>query len=184
FNAAVLGTDRKKLRPTGMSAPVPMPITGADYRWLNLMATVPTKGFPRALRRAAQGVGGKLMGREYLAGGQALAAGLYAGVLRNEIPVWRTTSLQRLTTEGERVTGAVLAHPNGTVTVAARRGVVLSAGGFDHDIAARHEHQSQALQDWSMGSPGNTGDAIEAAVDLGAGTALLDQAWWFPAVAP
>ncbi len=185
FDASVLGKERARLRPGVMAAPVPMPVTGADYRWMNLMAKVPRKGVPRVLRRLAQGVGGMLFGREYLAGGQALAAGVYAGVLRAGIPVWTETSLVRLLTDGDRVTGAVLAQNGREVTVTAERGVVLAAGGFDHDIEMRRHHQSPSLeQGWSLGNEGNTGDAIRLAQETGADTALLDQAWWFPAVAP
>jgi len=161
-----------------------MPTTGADYKWMNLMTRVPRKGLPLIVKRLAQGVGGKLLGREYIAGGQALAAGLFAGVLQAGIPIWTDTSLIRLTGDGQRVTGAVLSHAGREVTVAATRGVVLAAGGFDHDMAMRHKYQSDSLgAHESLGADSNTGEAIRAATDLGAATALMDQAWWFPAVA-
>ncbi|GAA1267261.1 3-ketosteroid-delta-1-dehydrogenase [Pseudonocardia aurantiaca] len=185
FDASVLGPERARLRAGDLKAPVPMPVTGADYRWMNLMLRVPRKAIPRVLRRVTQGIGGMALGREYTAGGQALAAGLYAGVLRAGIPLWTRTSLTRLVTEGERVTGAVLEQDGREVTVGARRGIVLATGGFDHDIVMRHEHQLKALEPgWSLGSEGNTGDGIKAGEKVGAGTALMDQAWWYPVVAP
>ncbi|WP_186628762.1 3-ketosteroid-delta-1-dehydrogenase [Rhodococcus sp. BP22] len=184
FNASVLGDERSRLRPGLMEAPLPMPTTGADYKWMNLMARVPTKAFPRIIKRLAQGLGGLALRREYMAGGQALAAGLFAGVLRAEIPVWTETELLRLTTQGDRVTGAVVLQGGREVTVTARRGVVLAAGGFDHDMDMRHKHQSVQLGDHeSLGAEGNTGDAIRIAQDAGATIGLMDQAWWFPAVA-
>jgi succinate dehydrogenase/fumarate reductase flavoprotein subunit len=184
FNAAVLGESRKLLRPPVLASPVPMPITGADYKWMNLMTRVPGKAVPKVFLRLFQGLGGMALGREYLAGGQALAAGLFAGVLTAGIPVWTGTSLVRLVSSGERVTGAVLEQDGREVTVTATRGVVLCAGGFDHDMAMRHKFQSESLEDWSLGSEGNTGDAIKLAQDAGADIALMDQAWWFPSVAP
>ncbi|MER5390793.1 3-ketosteroid-delta-1-dehydrogenase [Saccharopolyspora sp. NPDC002686] len=185
FDVATLGAERARLRPSALKSPVPMPITGYDYKWMNLMARVPSRGVPRVALRMAQGIGGKLLGREYVAGGQALAAGLYGGVLRAGIPVWTQTSLQRLTTEDGRVTGVVLEQGGREVTVQARRGVVLAAGGFDHDIAWRKEFQSEALEPgWSLGNKGNTGDAIRIGQQVGADIGLMDQAWWFPAVAP
>ncbi|WP_280418242.1 3-ketosteroid-delta-1-dehydrogenase [Nocardia carnea] len=185
FNASVLGAQRPRLRPGVMKASMPMPVTGADYKWMNLVARKPAKALPRIIRRAALGIGGMLIGREYLAGGQALAAGLFAGVLRAGVPVWTETSLVRLVHDEGRVSGAVLRQGDREVTVRARRGVVLAAGGFDHDIAARHKYQSPALiPHASLGAEGNTGDAIEAAQELGAGTVSMDQAWWFPAYAP
>ncbi|GLY65470.1 3-ketosteroid-delta-1-dehydrogenase [Amycolatopsis taiwanensis] len=185
FDASVLGAQRRRLRPGLLKAPVPMPVTGADYKWMNLLTRAPLRALPRVLRRAAQGIGGLAVGREYLAGGQALAAGLYAGVLRAGIPVWTRTALTGLLTEGETVTGARLVQDGREVTVTARRGVVLAAGGFDHDLAMRRKYQLESIEaGWSLGSEGNTGDAIGLAQEIGADVACLDQAWWFPEVAP
>ncbi|BBX46610.1 putative 3-ketosteroid 1-dehydrogenase or fumarate reductase/succinate dehydrogenase [Mycobacterium cookii] len=185
LNSAILGEHLTRLRPGVMEVKIPMPTTTADYRWMNLMTRVPRKGLPTIAKRLAQGVGGLLLGRRYVAGGQALAAGLFAGVIRAGIPVWTDTELQQLTTEGERVTGAVLRHDGREVTVTARRGVVLAAGGFDHSMGMRRKFQSESLgEHLSLGAETNTGDAIHAAQDLGAAIDLMDQAWWFPAVAP
>jgi len=49
----------------------------------------------------------------------------------------------------------------------------------------RRKFQSERLLDHeSLGAETNTGDAIKAAQEVGADLALMDQAWWFPAVAP
>lgn len=185
LNTAVLGEYRTRLRSGLMEPKIPMPTTTADYRWMNLMARVPLRGIPIIAKRLAQGVGGLLLGQRYVAGGQALAAGLFAGVLRAGIPIWIDTELQRLTTDDGRVTGAVVGHRGREVTVTARRGVVLAAGGFDHGMTMRRKFQSESLgEHMSLGAETNTGDAIHAAQDVGAAIDLMDQAWWFPAVAP
>ncbi|EKF24034.1 3-oxosteroid 1-dehydrogenase [Mycolicibacterium hassiacum DSM 44199] len=186
FNTAVLGPELARLRPGVMKSSFPMPVTGADYRWLNLMARVPRKAWPRILLRAFQGIGGLALRRRYAAGGQALAAGMYAGVLRAGIPVWTESPVVELVTDGDRVTGAVVDRAGTRVTVRADRGVVLAAGGFDHDMAWRHKFQSESLPDHaSLGAEGNTGDAIRLAQETcGAAVGLMDQAWWFPAFAP
>ncbi len=185
FNTSVLGQYRSRLRPSIMTASIPMPTTGADYRWMNLMARVPRKGLPLIAKRLSQGLGGLLFGRHYAAGGQALAAGLFAGVLRLGIPVWTDTALARLTSDGTKVTGAVVEHDGREVTVTARRGIVLAAGGFDHRMDMRWKFQSGSLgEHMSLGAETNTGDAIRTAQEVGAAIDLMDQAWWFPAVAP
>jgi 3-oxosteroid 1-dehydrogenase len=185
FNTSVLGQYRARLRPGVMKASIPMPTTGADYRWMNLMARVPRKGLPLIFKRLAQGLGGLLLGRHYVAGGQALAAGLFAGVLRADIPLWTDTALLRLTFDGTKVTGAVVEHAGQEVTVTARRGVVLAAGGFDHSMDMRWKFQSESLgEHMSLGAETNTGDAIRTGQEVGAAIDLMDQAWWFPAVAP
>src|SRR5690625_1535974 len=186
FNTAVLGSERMRLRPGVMKSSFPMPVTGSDYRWLNLMVRVPLKSWPRILLRAFQGIGGLLLGRRYAAGGQALAAGMFAGVLRAGIPVWTDSPVTDLIVDGDRVTGAVVDHDGTPVSVTARRGVVLAAGGFDHLMDWRHKFQSERLVEHaSLGAEGNTGDGIRLAQDgCGADIALMDQAWWFPAFAP
>lgn len=185
FNTSVLGQYRSRLRPSIMTASIPMPTTGADYRWMNLMARMPRKALPLIAKRLSQGLGGLLLGRHYAAGGQALAAGLFAGVLRAGIPVWTDTALARLTSDGTKVTGAVVERDGREVTVTARRGVVLAAGGFDHSMDMRWKFQSESLgEHMSLGAETNTGDAIRTAQEVGAAIDLMDQAWWFPAVAP
>jgi 3-oxosteroid 1-dehydrogenase len=184
LDSAILGEYRNRLRPGVMEVNIPMPTTTADYRWMNLVTRVPRKGIPTIAKRLGQGVGGLLLGRRYVAGGQALAAGLFAGVLRAGIPIWTDTEVQHLITDGGRITGAVVRHDGRDVTITARRGVVLAAGGFDHSMAMRHKFQSESLGDHlSLGADTNTGDAIHVAQELGAATDLMDQAWWFPAVA-
>jgi succinate dehydrogenase/fumarate reductase flavoprotein subunit len=185
LDTTVLGEYRSRLRPGVMEVTIPMPTTGADYRWLNLMSRVPRKGIPTIAKRLAQGVGGLLLGRRYAAGGQALAAGLFAGVLKAGIPIWTDATLTRLTGDADQVTGAVVEHGGRDVTITARRGVVLAAGGFDHSMEMRWKFQSESLgRNQSLGAETNTGDGIRTAQELGAGIDLMDQAWWFPAVAP
>ena len=185
LDTAILGEYLPRLRPGVMEVTIPMPTTGADYRWLNLMTRVPRKGLPTIAKRLGQGVGGLLLGRRYAAGGQALAAGLFAGVLRAGIPVWTETTLVALTGGDSRVTGAMVSHGGEQITVTARRGVVLAAGGFDHNMDMRWKFQSETLHSGvSLGADTNTGDAIRIAQERGAAIGLMDQSWWFPAVAP
>ncbi|WP_325096838.1 3-ketosteroid-delta-1-dehydrogenase [Mycolicibacterium vinylchloridicum] len=185
LDTTILGEYLPDLRPGIMEVTIPMPTTGADYRWMNLMSRVPRKGLPTILKRLAQGVGGLALGRRYAAGGQALAAGLFAGAIRAGVPIWLGTALKELTTDGGGVTGAVLEHSGHSVTVTARHGVVLAAGGFDHSMDMRWKFQSESLgPNLSLGAETNTGDAIRIGQDIGADIALMEQSWWFPAVAP
>jgi 3-oxosteroid 1-dehydrogenase len=70
-----------------------------------------------------------------------------------------------------------------TSTIAARRGVVVGAGGFEHDAAMRAQYQQQPIgTDWTVGADSNTGDGIRAGRQIGAALALMDDAWWGPAI--
>jgi 3-oxosteroid 1-dehydrogenase len=185
LDTSILGGYRTRLRPGVLEPAIAIPTTGADYRWMNLVARVPRKGIPTFAKRVAQGLGGRLLGRRYAAGGQGLMAGLFAGVLRAGIPVWTDTTLLRLQSDGGRVTGAIVDHDDREVSITTRRGVVLATGGFDHSMDMRWKFQSESLgANLSLGAESNTGDGIRAGQELGAGTDLMEQAWWFPAIAP
>jgi 3-oxosteroid 1-dehydrogenase len=185
LDTSILGGYRTRLRPGVLEPAIAIPTTGADYRWMNLVARVPRKGIPTFAKRVAQGLGGRLVGRRYAAGGQGLMAGLFAGVLRAGIPVWTDTTLLRLQSDGGRVTGAIVDHDDREVSITTRRGVVLATGGFDHSMDMRWKFQSESLgANLSLGAESNTGDGIRAGQELGAGTDLMEQAWWFPAIAP
>lgn len=185
ISTSILGQYRSRLRPGVMETGFALPTTGADYRWMNLVTRVPRKGIATFGKRIAQGVGGMMIGRRYVAGGQALMAGLFAGVLRSGIPIWTETTLLRLEGDDDRVTGAVVDHDGREVTITARRGVVLATGGFDHSMDMRWKFQSESLgANLSLGADTNTGDGIRIAQERAAALDLMDQAWWFPAIAP
>jgi len=120
--------------------------------------------------------------------GQALAAGLRAGLLAAGVPVRLSTPLLDLHTEGERVMG-VRARRGDTGSggaeevVRARRGVVLACGGFEHNAAMRERYQRPAVGTaWTTGAAENTGDGIEAGLRVGAEVDLMDDAWWGPSI--
>ena len=64
----------------------------------------------------------------------------------------------------------------------ADRGVLLAAGGFERNRELRQQYQPPMTDEWTMGVPSNTGDALLAGIDVGADTALLDEAWFAPGV--
>lgn len=185
FNIKKLGDNLNKFRTGSMEAPIPMPITGYDYKWMNLMMRKPLKAFPMIFKRLFQGVGGLIIGRKYVAGGQALAAGLYAGALKANIPVVTNTKLVEFIMDDQRVVGAVVEENGVKKTIHVNKGVVLAAGGFDHNMPMRKKYQSENLnKNNSFGAEGNTGDAILLSQEIGANIDLMKQAWWFPAVSP
>ena len=120
---------------------------------------------------------------EVMVGGQALAGrALGALMATGNATVLTSTALTDLVVEGGRVVGVDAVQDGEPVRFRAERGVLLAAGGFDHDAARRAEHQAPLTGAWSSGVPENTGDALTAAEAVGAATALLDEAWYAPGV--
>ncbi|MET8217328.1 FAD-dependent oxidoreductase [Streptomyces hirsutus] len=117
-----------------------------------------------------------------LIAGRALIGRLLLAATRTRNATVRTEHrVTGLVTENGRVTGVEAETPHGTVTVRARRGVLLAAGGFEGDDALRAEHGVPGGAAWTMAPRGaTTGDLLRAAVRIGAATDLMDEAWWCP----
>ena len=99
--------------------------------------------------------------------------------------MWTDTSLNQLVVDEDRVTGAVLDRGGDAIEVTARRARGVGRRRLRPRDGLARKFQSASLgEGLSLGSEGNTGDAIRMAQDIGADIALMDQAWWFPAFAP
>ncbi|WP_405786324.1 3-oxosteroid 1-dehydrogenase [Streptomyces sp. NBC_01367] len=181
----VLGAELARLNPAYMPVPAGMVVFSQDYKWLNL-AAVSAKGLAVSTECLARGTKAALRGEKPLTMGQALAAGLRAGLQRAGVPVWLNSPLVDLVQEGGAggpVTGIVVEKEGVRGTVRARRGVVIGSGGFEHDAAMRAQYQQQPIgTQWSVGAKENTGDGIRAGQRAGASLALMEDAWWGPSI--
>jgi succinate dehydrogenase/fumarate reductase flavoprotein subunit len=98
-----------------------------------------------------------------LLNGNALIASLAASALEAGVDIRTRCPARRLLCDGERVSGAVLATPEGAMEVQARCGVVLACGGFPHDDQRKRAllpHAPTGKEHWSAASRGNTGDGL------------------------
>ncbi|MFI8360790.1 3-oxosteroid 1-dehydrogenase [Streptomyces sp. NPDC085612] len=178
----VLGPELARLNPAYMPVPAGMVVFSQDYKWLNL-AAVSAKGLAVSAECLARGTKAALRGEKPLTMGQALAAGLRAGLQRAGVPVWLGSPLVDLVQEGGAVTGVVVERAGVRGVVRARRGVVIGSGGFEHNAAMRAQYQQQPIgTQWSVGAKENTGDGILAGQRAGASLALMDDAWWGPSI--
>ena len=161
--------------------PSPVAITQAEYRWLSLGRH--PRGVRAAVRVAARAARARLLGQRVLSMGQALAAGLRAGLVASGVPVWLDTPLAGLEVEDGRVTGVRVTRDGEPALIRARRGVLIATGGFERDEQMRRRYQRAPTgTEWTTGAAGNTGDGIRAGLDLGAATGLMDDAWWGPSI--
>ena len=182
LDGRVLGAELARLNPAYAPAPNGITITQADYRWLSLGPR-----HPRAMLATAKILGRmartRLLRQPMLSLGQALAAGLRAGLLAREVPVWLGTPMTGLRMTDGRVTGVEVTRDGRPALIRAGRGVVLAAGGFEHNEQMRRRYQRQPIgTEWTTGAAGNTGDAITAGEAAGAALDLMDDAWWGPSI--
>ncbi|KUH93422.1 FAD-binding protein [Mycobacterium sp. IS-1556] len=125
----------------------------------------------------------RVFGDRMAAIGQSLAARMRLALRQQDIPLWLNCPMTELITDVDgTVTGAVVERDGRQQRIGARHGVILAAGGFDHDMEWRRQHLPVLEEDWSFGNPAAMGDAIRAGEKVGGSTDLLDEAWWFPAI--
>ncbi|GAA3907252.1 3-oxosteroid 1-dehydrogenase [Streptomyces lacrimifluminis] len=182
LDGKVLGAELARLNPPYLAVPSGMVVFSADYKWLAL-AAVNAKGAAVAVECLARGTKAALKGQTPLTMGQALAAGLRAGLASAGVPVWLNTPLTDLHLESGAVTGAVVTRSGSPGLLRARRGVIVGSGGFEHNGAMRAQYQQQPIgTQWTVGAKENTGDGIRAGERAGGSLALMDDAWWGPAI--
>ncbi len=121
---------------------------------------------------------------EVLTGGRAfIARALRAFLNTGNGSYVLETAVQGLIVEDGRVVGVEAVRGGEQVRIRASRGVILGAGGFERNPELREKYGVAPYNgDWSNGAPGNTGDTLQAAIAIGADTALLDQAWFVPGI--
>jgi 3-oxosteroid 1-dehydrogenase len=117
-----------------------------------------------------------------LTGGQALLGGLWTALRARRVTVWRNAPLQSLVRDGARVSGVVVLHEGEARTVAARKGVVLAAGGFERNQEMREAWLPRPTEAaWTATPPDcNTGDAIRAGAEAGGRLHLMAHTWGVP----
>ncbi|KAM0427877.1 hypothetical protein ACHAPT_007336 [Fusarium lateritium] len=131
---------------------------------------------PVLLRRA--------LGQRQVGLGKALAAQLLYLNKVKEREIWRSSPLVSLVPDEKGTVIGAVVEQNGTHRkIRAHRGVLLCAGGFAKNIKWREKFGRQpASVEWTSVPAGDNGDAITAGIEVGAETALLDEAWWGPTI--
>jgi len=182
LDARVLGPDLASLRPPYLPAPAGITVTQANYRWMSLGTSHP-RAVTTTARVTARMIVSRLRKRQLLSMGQALAAGLRVGLTQAGVPVWLNSPMTGLQITEGRVTGVQVLRGGQSLVVRAARGVLLATGGFERNAELRRRYQRAPIgAEWTVGSPGNTGDGIVAGGAAGGALALMDDAWWGPSI--
>ncbi|MER7950690.1 FAD-dependent oxidoreductase [Streptomyces sp. NPDC096079] len=184
FDFRTLGPEqRATMRRAGLPT-YGLTITSKDFRQLNMVGRT-WSGRRTAVKVGAQAVRARVTGRELLSLGEALIARMRHSLDALGADLWLSAPLTGLVEEDGRVTGVRVTRDGRELTIRATGGVVLASGGFSHDQRLREKHlPAPTSTEWSSASDGQTGDALEPAVALGAATDLMDKVWGAPSVVP
>ena len=111
--------------------------------------------------------------------GNAGIARLLLSLKDRDVPIWLNTAVTGLITENGRVIGVEAVQNGNSMRIKANRGVVLAAGGFERNQGMREKYLPKPTDTrWSGGNMENTGEVLQAAIDIGAAVDQTDWAWW------
>lgn len=185
FDAARLGDWRDKVQPP-LAKNYGYVVLTNELRSVQYFNRSP-RAFAVAARVFLRTAAARARRRRILTNGASLIAQMLKALMDlsdGHPPLWTGAAMADLVVEDGRVVGARIVRDGTPLHVEARKGVLLAAGGFGHNKEMRRRYSGDQPNEgqWSIANAGDTGEALEAAMRLGAKTDLLDEAWWLPSV--
>ena len=112
--------------------------------------------------------------------GNAGIARLLLSLKDRDVPMWCETAFTDLiVNEQNEVIGIKAIKNDQNINIKANKGVILASGGFEKDQDLRDKYLPKPTDaSWSASNTHNTGDALKAAIKLGAQTHQMDWGWW------
>ncbi|MED4699525.1 FAD-dependent oxidoreductase [Lysinibacillus capsici] len=147
------------------------------------MITRTLKGKTTALKLGARLVRSKVTKSDPVALGEALIARLRLSLAEANGELWLSTAFKDFIMGKGRVIGIIVERDGQELKIEAKKGVVLSSGGFSHNQTLREKYlPSPTNAAWTSSPEGQTGDILEPSVKIGATLDLMDKVWGAPSV--
>jgi 3-oxosteroid 1-dehydrogenase len=186
YDAAALGNWSDKLQRMDKNWNRGFVVKTSELRSVQYFNRSP-RAFGVAMKVFVRTWAARLRGRDMLTNGASVIGQMLEvlmGLAGSEPPIWTTTAMDELIVENGRVAGARVTRDGTSLNIEARKGVLLAAGGFSRNAEMRRRYSGAQPNEakWSLANPGDTGEALQTAMRLGAKTDLLDEAWWLPSV--
>ncbi|WP_294190753.1 FAD-binding protein [uncultured Sphingomonas sp.] len=177
FNLKELGAWKDRLALYGPLTHMPM---GSDEFPVLFLLKRTMAGKLMAAKYAALMLRDKITGRHTVSNGAAIQGRMLQIALREGIELHRSTPVTRFIVEKDRVVGVVVEQNGREIEVRARDGVIANVGGFSRNKEMRDRVMGglPTSDEWTNANPGDTGEVIQAMMDMGAATDCLDAAWW------
>ncbi|MGE7810486.1 FAD-dependent oxidoreductase [Lysinibacillus capsici] len=147
------------------------------------MITRTLKGKTTALKLGVRLVKSKVTKSDPVALGEALIARLRLSLAEANGELWLLTAFKDFIMGNGRVIGIIVERDGQELKIEAKKGVVLSSGGFSHNQTLREKYlPSPTNAAWTSSPEGQTGDILEPGVKIGATLDLMDKVWGAPSV--
>jgi 3-oxosteroid 1-dehydrogenase len=188
FDGRLLGEELANLRPQSPAFGIKgLTMTGMEGIGMSF-GLADIRGPWSAAKVVGRSLRARITGAKPLANGQSLLAQLRHALIQRDVPMWLSTPMTGLLTEGDgddrRVVGVRAQRDGEEIEIQASRGVVLATGGFARSQAMRERFLPKPTDaNWSLvPEDGQDGDGLTVAEDIGAALELTDKTWGFPTV--
>jgi len=139
--------------------------------------------FRTLVRATLRTISARLRGEDVLSMGRGLVGQLLLEVQREQIPVWTESVASEPVVENGRIVAMTVTCGGEATLVRVKRGVLIATGGFARNDKMREQYSPPPVGTaWTMANAGDQGDGIKLGMSLGGVTALMDEAWWMPAM--
>jgi 3-oxosteroid 1-dehydrogenase len=174
FDLRKLGPWRERLRANVL----PLPAQGTEGHRMVLM-TRTFKGATTAAKVMLRKMISSILGTEFAAFGGAIQASMLHLSLKANIDIRTNTPVIELVREKGRIAGVAVEKDGGPYRIKARDGVLIDSGGFARSEEMRRVYGPQpSSTQWTSANPGDTGEIIQAAMQMGAAVHGMDRAIW------
>lgn len=170
FDLNELGEWKSKLRPSAIKIPITLDKTMT-------MATFNRtwKGKFVALGMVLKGLTGKLTGKDWANAGGSLQGRMIKASVDAGVDLRVNAGVKSFIMENGAVKGVVIEKDGRDWRVGARNGVLVNAGGFAQNQAMRDKYIPGTSVLWTGAAPGDTGEMLQAMMDMGAATAQMEE---------
>lgn len=175
FDATELG---EFWEPRLRRGPFDIPVRGTESRQLQLMKRS-WAGKLTAVKLGLRMAKARLLKQKLVGMGAAIQGRMLQIALRHNADIRLESPATGFVEHDGRINGVTTVRDGKPWRIQAREGVLINSGGFSHNADMRRKYGPQPSSTaWTNSNPGDTGEILEMAMELGADTDLMDQAVW------
>jgi len=181
FDLRLLGEDVKNFRRSNINTRG-LTVDCYDFHKLNMIKRT-FIGKTTSVKVGFRMIKSKITGANLVALGQALVARFRLSYKEANGELWLNTAFKDYILEDGKVVGILVEKEGKELRIQARKGVVMTLGGFSHSQEYREKYLPKPTNSaWSSASPGQTGDFIAPSEAINVKLNLMDKVWGAPSL--